>query len=162
MDLFESREVQSIEGGLKYASGRFGATVNGFYTKLKNIVGQGAVIGADGSTTWRVTVDPEARSYGAEVEAFVALFEGLQVEGTGTFLRAEQGPGIDSLVGERLAGVPTAVGNLAATWSPGRAAGLQLKADWHYVGWRLTEAPRDRITGTELPDYNYFNFGVGW
>ncbi len=146
---------------MKYASGRFGATVNGFYTKLKNITGQGAVIGADGSTTWRVTVDPEARSYGAEVEAFVALFEGLQVEGSGTFLRAEQGPGIDSLVGERLAGVPTVVGNLAAIWSPGRAAGLQLKADWHYVGSRLTEAPRDRVNGTELPDYNYFNFGVG-
>ena len=41
VDLFESREVQSVEGGLKYASGRFGATVNGFYTKLKNIVGPG-------------------------------------------------------------------------------------------------------------------------
>ena len=65
-------------------------------------------------------------------------------------------------MGERLAGVPTAVGNLAAIWSPGRAAGLQLKADWHYVGGRLTEAPRDRITGIELPDYNYFNFGVGY
>jgi outer membrane receptor protein involved in Fe transport len=162
VDVFESREVQSVEGGVKYAKGRFATTVNGFYTKLKNITGQGAVIGADGSTTWRVTVDPEARSYGAEVEAYVALFEGLQLEGSGTFLRAEQGPGIDSLVGERLAGVPTVVSNLAAIWSPPRAAGLQFKADWHYVGSRFTEAPRDRITGTELPDYNYFNFGLGY
>jgi outer membrane receptor protein involved in Fe transport len=162
VDVFESREVQSVEGGVKYAKGRFATTVNGFYTKLKNITGQGAVIGADGSTTWRVTVDPEARSYGAEVEAYVALFEGLQLEGSGTFLRAEQGPGIDSLVGERLAGVPTVVSNLAAIWSPPRAAGLQFKADWHYVGSRLTEAPRDRINGTELPDYNYFNFGLGY
>ncbi len=162
VDVFESREVQSVEGGIKYASSRIGATVNGFYTKLKNITGQGAVLGADGSTTWRVTVDPEARSYGTELEAFVTPVEGLQVEGTGTLLRAEQGPGIDSLVGEKLAGVPTFVGNLAAILSPPRAAGLQFKADWHYVGSRFTEAPRDRVNGTELPDYNYFNFGLGF
>jgi hypothetical protein len=109
-----------------------------------------------------VTVDPEARSYGTELEAFVTSVEGLQVEGTGTLLRAEQGPGIDSLVGEKLAGVPTFVGNLAAILSPPRAAGLQFKADWHYVGSRFTEAPRDRVNGTELPDYNYFNFGLGF
>jgi iron complex outermembrane receptor protein len=162
VDLFGSREVQSVEGGVKYASNRVGATVNGFYTKLKNIVGQGAVIGPDGSTTWRVTVDPQARSFGAELEAFVTPVEGLQLEGTGTLLRAEQGPGIDSLVGERLAGVPTFIGNLAAMFSPPRAAGLQFKADWHYVGARFTEAPRDRITGTELPSYSYFNFGLGY
>ena len=162
VDVFESREVQSLEGGVKYGSSRIGATLNGFYTKLKNITGQGAVIGADGSTTWRVTVDPEQRSYGAEMEAFVTPTEGLQLEGTGTLLRAEQGPGIDSLVGEKLAGVPTFVGNLAAIFSPQRAAGLQLKADWHYVGSRFTEAPRDRINGTVLPDYNYFNFGLGF
>ena len=162
VDLFGSREVQSIEGGVKYASNRVGLTVNGFYTKLKNIIGQGAVIGPDGSTTWRVTVDPQARSFGAELEAFVTPVEGVQIEGNGTLLRAEQGPGIDSLVGERLAGVPTFVGNLAATFSPPRAAGLQFKGDWHYVGSRFTEAPRDRITGTELPSYSYFNFGVGY
>jgi hypothetical protein len=96
------------------------------------------------------------------VEAFVTPVEGLQFEGNGTLLRAEQGPGIDSLVGERLAGVPTVIGNLAAIFSPPRAAGLQFKVDWHYVGSRFTEAPRDRITGTELPDYNYFNFGLGY
>jgi iron complex outermembrane recepter protein len=163
VDLFESREVQSVEGGLKYASSRIGATVNGFYMKLKNIVGQGAVIDSvTGATTWRVTVDPQQRSYGAELEAFVTPVEGVQLTGNGTLLKDEQGPGIDSLVGERLAGVPTFLGNLAAIYSPPRAAGLQFKADWHYVGSRFTEAPRDRITGTELPSYNYFNFGLGF
>ena len=42
VDLFDSREVQSIEGGVKTQLGRVAFTVNGFYTNLKNIVGQGA------------------------------------------------------------------------------------------------------------------------
>jgi outer membrane receptor protein involved in Fe transport len=163
VDLFGSREVQSGELGVKYATGRLGATVNGFYTKLKNIIGQGAIIDTlTGATTWRVTVDPQARSYGVELEAFVTPLEGLQLEGSATILKAEQGPGIDSLVGQRLAGVPTSLGNLAALYSPPRGAGLQFKADWHYVGSRFTEAPRDRVTGTKLPFYNYFNFGLGF
>jgi iron complex outermembrane receptor protein len=163
VDLFGSREVQSGELGVKYATGRIGATVNGFYTKLKNIVGQGAVIdSATGETTWRVTTDPENRSYGLELEAFVTPLEGLQLAANTTVLKAYLGPGIDSLVGERLAGVPTSLGNLVAIYSPPRAGGLQLKADWHYVTSRFTEAPRDRITGTKLPSYNYFNFGLGF
>jgi outer membrane receptor protein involved in Fe transport len=163
VDLFGSREVQSGEVGVKYATGRVGATVNGFYTKLKNIVGQGAVIDSvTGATTWRVTVDPEARSFGVELELFVTPVEGLLLQGSSTILKAEQGPGIDSLVGVRLAGVPTSLGNLAALYSPPRAAGLQFKADWHYVGSRFTESPRDRVTGTKLPFYNYFNLGLGF
>ncbi|HWN17684.1 MAG TPA: TonB-dependent receptor [Gemmatimonadales bacterium] len=163
VDLFDSRDVVSGEVGVKYASGRVGVTVNGFYTNLKNIIGQGAVIDpVTGATSWRITTDPEARSYGAEVEAFVTPVDGLQLIGSGTFLKAEQGPGIDSLVGERLGGVPTYVGNLAALYSPRQAAGLSFKADWHSVGSRFTESPRDRFTGAKLPAYNYFNFGVGY
>jgi outer membrane receptor protein involved in Fe transport len=163
VDLFDSRDVQAAELGVKYATGAVGVTVNGFYTTLKNIIGQGAVIDPiTGATSWRVTTDPESRSFGAEVEAFVSPLEGLQLVGSGTFLEAEQGPGIDSLVGVRLAGVPTAIGNLAAFYSPRRVAGLQFKADWHFVGSRFTESPRDRISGIKLPSYNYFNFGLGF
>jgi iron complex outermembrane recepter protein len=163
VDLFEPEEIQAAEAGVKYAADRVAVTVNGFYTKLKNVVGQGATIDpVTGETTWRTTNDPEARSFGAEVEAFVTPVEGLQLLGTGTVLNAEQGPGIDSLVGIRLGGVPTAIGNLAAIYSPRRVAGLQFKADFHYVGSRFVESPRDRISGIKLPSYNYFNFGLGF
>ena len=37
---------------------------------------------------------------------------------------------------------------------------LQLRADWHWVGARLTESPLTRVDDTELPFYNYFNFGA--
>jgi outer membrane receptor protein involved in Fe transport len=163
VDLFVPEIVQAAELGVKYATGQVGVTVGGFYTKRKDITGQGAVIDPiSGATTWRITSDPELRSYGAEVEAFVSPLEGLQLLGSGTFLKAEQGPGIDSLVGVRLGGAPTVIGNLAALYSPRRVAGLQFKADWHTVGSRFVEAPRDRFTGTKLPAYNYFNFGVGF
>jgi outer membrane receptor protein involved in Fe transport len=163
VEVFEPEEVQTVEGGVKYAADRVGLAVNGFYTKLKNITGQGAIIDPlTGETSWRTTIDPEARSFGAEVEASAAPVEGLQLIGTGTLLRSEQGPGIDSLVGLRLGGVPTTIGNLAAIYSPRRVAGLQFKADFHWVGSRFVESPRDRISGVKLPSYNYFNFGLGF
>jgi iron complex outermembrane receptor protein len=163
VELFEPEEVQAAEAGVKYAAERVGVTVNGFYTKLKNITGQGAVIDPiTGALSWRLTNDPQARSYGAEVEAFVTPVEGLQLLGNGTLIEAEQGPGIDSLVGVRLGGVPTTIGNLAAIYSPRRVAGLQFKADFHWVGSRFVESPRDRISGVKLPSYNYFNFGLGF
>jgi outer membrane receptor protein involved in Fe transport len=163
VDLFEPEEVQTAEAGLKYASGQLAVTVNGFYTKLKNITTQGSIIDpVTGETSWRTTNDPQARSFGGEVEAFATPVEGLQLVGTGTILQAEQGPGIDSLVGVRLGGVPTTIGNLAAMYSPRRVAGLQLKADFHWVGSRFVESPRDRISGIKLPSYNYFNFGLGF
>jgi iron complex outermembrane recepter protein len=163
VDLFESREVKTAEAGVKYASNQVGVTLNGFYSTLTNQTGQGSIIDpVTGATTWRITNDPDSRSYGAEVEAFITPAEGLQLIGSGTFMNAEQGEGIDSIVGERLALAPTVIGNLAAIYSRRGAAGLQLKADWHFVDERFVEAPRDRVADTKLPAYNYFNFGLGF
>ncbi|HET8622024.1 MAG TPA: TonB-dependent receptor [Gemmatimonadales bacterium] len=163
VDLFDAQEVQSVEGGVKYAVGQVGFAVNGFYTKRKNIVGQGAITDpVTGAQTWRITFDPESRSYGAELELFVSPIEGLQLASSGTLLKAEQGPGIDSLVGVRLAGAPTHLGNVLAVFAPAQARGIELKADLHWVGSRFTESPRDRITGAKLPSYAYVNFGAGY
>jgi outer membrane receptor protein involved in Fe transport len=166
VDVFESREVQAAEVGVKYAAGGVGITVNGFYTKLKNITGQGAELDpVTGGTIWVIRENPENRSYGAEVEAVVSPVAGLQLLGSGTFLQAELGGGVDSLAhlsGERLGNTPSVIGNLAAIYSPQTAAGLQFKADWHFVGSRLTESPLTRVDNTELPSYNYFNFGAGF
>ena len=163
VDLFDAQEVQSVEGGVKYAVGQVGFALNGFYIKRKNITGQGAITDpVTGAQTWRITFDPESRSYGAELELFVSPIEGLQLVSSGTLLKAEQGPGIDSLIGVRLAGAPTHIGNVLAIFAPQQARGIELKADWHWVGSRFSEAPRDRITGAKLPFYNYFNFGVGY
>jgi outer membrane receptor protein involved in Fe transport len=69
VELFEAREVQSIEAGVKAQDGRLAFTVNGFYTKLKNITSQGAIIDtATGGVTWIIETAPETRSYGAEIE----------------------------------------------------------------------------------------------
>ena len=76
VDLFDSREVQSIEGGVKGFTGPLTFTVNGFYTKLKNIVSQGLVVDTvTGGSAWVIIPSPENRSYGAEVEAVVTPVE---------------------------------------------------------------------------------------
>ncbi|CAN5790367.1 TonB-dependent receptor [soil metagenome] len=164
VDLFDSREVESIEGGVKTQLGRVAFTVNGFFTNLKNIVGQGAEVDpVTGATIWAIRASPDNRSYGAELEAIVSPTPGLQLQGSATFLQAELGGGVDSLErfrGARLAVVPKHLGNLAATFSPPALPELRFLADWHWVGARLTESPLTRIDDTELPAYNYFNFGA--
>ena len=165
-DLFDSREVRAAELGVKYATGGIAFTVNGFYTDLKNLIGQGLIVDpVTGASVWQILPSPDNRSYGAEVEAFVTPLEGLQLVASGTFLKAELTGGPDSLAslrGRRIGGVPTAIGNLAAFYSPRRAAGLQFKADWHFVGSRFSEGAVNRVTDTKLPSYNYFNFGAGF
>ena len=82
VELFEPEEVQTVEGGVKYAADRVGLAVNGFYTKLKNITGQGAVIDpGTGELVWRTTSDPEARSFGAEVEVSAAPWKDSSLSG---------------------------------------------------------------------------------
>jgi len=164
VDLFAAREVRSIEGGVKTQLGRVAFTVNGFFTDLKNVIGQGAELDpVTGGTVWVIRESPDNRSFGAELEAIVAPTPGLQIQGSATFLQAELGGGVDSLErfrGERLAVVPKHLGNLAATFSPPAFSDLQLRADWHWVGSRLTESPLTRVDDTELPAYSYFNFGA--
>jgi iron complex outermembrane recepter protein len=159
VDLFGSREIQSAEGGVKFATRGVGITVNGFWTKLKNVVSQGAVVDSvSGVTTWVIIPSPENKSYGAEVELFVTPVEGLQLIGNTTLLKAELGAGAGADIGSRLNGVPTSLGNVAAIFAPRRVAGLSFKADWHYVADR----PVDLAAGISLPAYNYFNFGAGF
>jgi iron complex outermembrane receptor protein len=168
--LFDAREVQSVEGGVKAFVGRLGFTVNGFYTKLKNIVGQGHIIDPiTGASAWEITSSPDNRSFGAEVEAVVSPVEGLQLLGSATITDAAFGAGAPDtmnngapLISKVIAGVPPLIGNLAVIYSPQRAAGLQFKADWHSVGSRYTEDPLRRISFTKIPSYNYFNFGAGF
>jgi outer membrane receptor protein involved in Fe transport len=153
--LFDSRTVQSTEAGVKYAAGPLGVTVNGFYTLLKNITSQGAIVGADGRTTWIINTSPDNRSYGAEVELFVSPITELQLRASGTLLRAELGAGAAADINRRLNGVPASIGNLSATYS---LSGVRLIGDWHYVAKRWS----DITAGTFLPSYNYFNFGAGY
>ncbi|MBA2304930.1 MAG: TonB-dependent receptor [Acidobacteria bacterium] len=166
VDLLEAKEVQSVEGGVKAQFGATAVTVSGFYTKLKNIVGQGLEV-VDGVTTWVIRASPDNRSYGAEVEAVVNPVEGLLLQGNATVLQAELGGGVDTLAareGVRLAVVPRSLGNLAATYSvPGQTYGLQFRADWHWVTERFSEnaVTRPLDDPAVLPGYNYFNFGAG-
>jgi iron complex outermembrane recepter protein len=165
VDLFDAREVQSIEGGVKTQLGRVAFTVNGFYTNLKNLIGQGAEV-VDGRTTWVIRESPDNRSFGAEVEAIVAPFPGFQLQGSATVLQAEVAGGVDSLErirGERLGNVPKHLGNIAATFSPQPFRDLELRADFHWVGSRFVEGPQTRpldAPAAELPAYGYFNFGA--
>ena len=100
-------------------SARVAFTVNGFYTKLKNIIGQGARRSVTrrhhlGHPATRRTTAPTAPRWRRSSRRC----EGLQLQGSATILKAELGGGIDSLsIGERLAlALPPRLGNLAALY----------------------------------------------
>ena len=169
VSLFDAREVQSIEGGVKTQFGRVAFTVNGFFTQLKNQIGQGAEFDSTtGRTTWEIRESPDTRSFGAELEAIVTPIQGLQLQGSATIMQAELGGGVDSLLsrkGLRLALAPRSLGNLALTFSPQTLPQLQLVADFHWVASRFSEDPVRRnlaIDPAILPSYNYFNFGASF
>ncbi len=156
VDLFASREVQSVEGGVKGFVGPLGFTVGGFWTKLKNIVSQGLVIDpVTGGSSWIIVPSPQNKSYGTEIELVATPVRGLQLLGSATILKAELGTGAGADIGSRISGVPTSIANAAALYS---IRGLQLKADWHWVDRR----PVDVKAGVSLPAYNYFNLGAGY
>ncbi len=154
VDLFDAQEVQSVESGVKGQVGGLAFTVNGFYTKLKNVVGQGAIVDTvTGGFVWFIERAPETQSYGIEVEAVAFPFNGLQLFGNATILEAEFGTGTD--IGSRITGVPRTIGNLAGVYSVG---GFELKGDFHWVASRFV----DLDVGTTLPAYNYFNVGAAY
>jgi iron complex outermembrane receptor protein len=156
VNLFESKEVQSVEGGVKGVVGPLSFTVGGFWTKLKNVVSQGLVIDpVTGGSVWVIQPSPENKSYGTEIELVAAAARGLQLLGSATILKAELGTGAGADIGSRIAGVPTSIANAAALYS---YRALRLKADWHWVDSR----PVDVTAGVTLPSYNYFNFGAGF
>jgi outer membrane receptor protein involved in Fe transport len=166
VDLFDAREVYSVEGGVKTQLGRMAFTVNGFYTYLGNQISQGAELDSQGRTVWVIRESPDNRSYGVELEAIVAPTPGLQFQGSATLLQAEVAGGVDSLArieGERLGNVPEYLGNLAAVFSPEGMRNLELRADFHFVGSRFVEGPQTRPQdgpAAMLPAYQYFNFGA--
>ncbi|HTK40018.1 MAG TPA: TonB-dependent receptor, partial [Gemmatimonadales bacterium] len=156
-DLFQSKEVDSFEGGVKAQLGAVGFTVGGFWTKLKNVVSQGLVIDpVTGASSWIIVPSPENKSYGTEIELVANVFRGLQFFGNATILKAELGTGAGADIGSRINGVPTSIANAAAVYTA--RGGLFLKADWHWVDSR----PVDVKAGVTLPSYNYFNFGAGY
>ncbi|HUF12263.1 MAG TPA: TonB-dependent receptor [Longimicrobiales bacterium] len=173
IEQFDARESLTGELGAKWATARYGLTVNGFYTHLKNIVGQGAVTDpVTGEISWIITFSPENRAYGAEFEVAASPFDALRLIGSGTLIKAElatcgEDPndpdanfcptGAD--VGSSLNGVPSFIGNLAATYDV--FSGLSVLTDLHYVGER--EAAFATATESErptMPAYLYANLGA--
>lgn len=154
VDLFQAEEVQSLEAGVKAQVANVAFTVDGFYTGLKHLVGQGVEVDSlTGNIRWVIEREPETRSYGAELELVASPVPGLQVSGNATLLQAEFSTGPD--IGSRALGVPKTIGNMAAFYT---ASGVELKADYHWVASRVV----DLELGTLLPGYSYCNFGLGY
>ena len=160
--VFEPQKTNSIEGGVKYASGSVGLTVNGFLTQLKNITSQGAVVDpVSGQVVWVVNSSPEQKSYGAEFEATATPVSPLLLLTSWTFLRAKYTTGAN-FNGLLLDGVPKAIGNFLATWN---MVPFGVTADWHFVASRVTGSDPNNANpalraGKTLPTYSYFNFGA--
>ncbi len=157
--LFDPRHTLLFEGGVKYAGPRFGATLNGFWGELRDILGQGAEVDPNtGETIWAILTCEDSpgfckqRSWGAEVEVSGTPTPGFGLQTNWTFLKAEFGAGAD--IGSWLAGVPPVIGNGAATYE---VSGLRLLADWHFVGRRWVVVDENKLNA-----YSYLNLGASY
>ncbi len=167
VDLFQARETEFIEGGAKYSTPVYGATLGVFWGQLKNNIAQGQVVDpVTGAQYWQVVINPDSRTFGVEAELSLQPITGLSIIGAGTFLTSKTvEPGGSALTA---GGIPPTIGNLAATYSIGP---LTLKGDMHYVGKRdiidATYDPNLKVytkynTVGNLPAYTYFNFGASY
>jgi outer membrane receptor protein involved in Fe transport len=155
-NVFEDRQILSGEAGIKYTSPLLGYTLDIFWTKLKNITGQGAVVDPNtGQTIWLVTTSPQNISKGIELELSTTPFEGLRIMANGTALEATLGTGAGADIGSLINGVPGFIGNISGTYT---FDNLTLLADYHFVGIRYTDA----ASGTNLPPYGYLNLGLSY
>jgi outer membrane receptor protein involved in Fe transport len=151
------KRTNSIEGGVKYASQRWGLTANAFFTTLANIVDQGAELDTlTGGTVWRIHPRPNNRAVGVELEAYATPSRGFTVLAQATVLKAAVDTTIGGSSWPTQSGVPTLLGNAAATYAAGD---ITLLGDFHYVGSRfsgdifLNPCPN-------LAAYGYANFGA--
>lgn len=174
VDAFEPQQNVTAEAGVKYASRRYAVTVNGFYTELRNITGQGAVTDpGTGQITWITQTAPETRSYGLEFEGAASLSPQLSLLATGTLLKADFASCPDTSatpgaapcpggadVGTFLLGVPPVIGNVLATYTTSR--GPQVKLDWHFVTRRYSTFADTAGNRNRLPTYSYFNAGASY
>jgi outer membrane receptor protein involved in Fe transport len=104
VDLFESKRVESVEGGVKGFVGSIGFTVGGFWTQLSNVVSQGLVIDTlTGGSSWIIVPSPDNKSWGTEIELVANPLTGLQLLGSATILKAELGTGAGADIGSRIA-----------------------------------------------------------
>jgi len=166
IDLFEARESRMFELGIKYAGLQYAVTLNGFWAEVINNIGQGLEVDPNTQQTfWAVRVFPDARSYGAELEAALRPIPEFSVLGVGTYISTKTvEPGGSALTA---GGVPDFVGNLVATYTSN--TGFGVKADFHYVGARdIVDAQYNtatekydvyRVVG-ELQSYHYLNVGA--
>lgn len=167
VDVFGPRRTIIGEFGVKHASRRSGVAANVFYSKLSHQVGQGLVT-ILGKTAWVSLPTPDVASFGLEAEASVAPSSAVSLMGSATVLKAEYATCPDSTatspaqkcpafttVGTRTTGVPTVIGNLAATYTT--HSGIVFTGDWHYVGSRFIDTPDSASKRNTLPTYHYAN-----
>ncbi len=174
VDAFDPQQNWTAEAGVKYASRRYAVTVNGFYTELRNITGQGAVTDpVTGEITWLTQTAPETRSYGLEFEGAASLSPQLSLLAIGTLIKADFASCPDTTatpgaapcpggadVGTFLLGVPPVIGNVLATYRA--ASGPELKLDWHFVARRYSTFADSAGDRNRLPTYSYLNLGASY
>lgn len=138
---------RQFELGLKYDTGRFGATA-----ALFHIIRPGLIF-----TPTRISEDGKQRNVGIEVGASGEVAAGLRVLGGLTLLDAEQVRTQDgALDGRDVVGVPERLANLDVEWDVPSVAGLTLDARVAHTG----SQPGDPADTVEAKAWTRWDLGA--
>ena len=136
------------EIGVKYDSGRLGATAALFTTKRpRSLVDANGVFDSEGEDRYR----------GLELTVYGTAARGLRVLGGLTLLDAEQrSTGVAATDGNKVIGVPTAQGTLGVEWDVPGVSGLALDA--RAIAMRSVYANASNTL--RVPDWARFDLGA--
>lgn len=138
------------EIGLKYDSGRLGATAAFFSTTRPRSV-------IDASNVF--TSNGEDRHQGVELNTFGFAADGLKLLGGVTWLDAKQKKtGSAATDGKRVIGVPEWQSNVGVEWDLPFAPGLALDARVLYTG----SSHADATNTLKVPDWTRLDIGARW
>ncbi|MGB5716404.1 MAG: TonB-dependent receptor [Gammaproteobacteria bacterium] len=131
-----------IDLGTHYRQGRYSATANVYYMRLKN------EIHFDPVTFSNVNLDPTER-YGLELSSAVDVNEQLSLQGNYTYMRSRftDGP----FDGNNVPLVPENKASLSATWRPTAATDIIVAIN--YVDSRYFDNDQSNSFGEKIPSY---------
>ncbi len=153
---YEGEIIRQVEGGVKFASGRFSGTVSGLYTDLKNRRDVTFVNDGRGGIIERVNV-VSTESYGLEASLNVRLLPNLRFDGNVTlqdhkFTAFERTP---AFIGNELPRQPNLLYN-AGIYYDDRTFDASIYTN--YTGKNFTS----EANSIELEDFHIASFDAGY
>ena len=153
VELFEPRNTNTYEGGVKYSGPVVGFTATVYYVKLYNITSRGIENDPQGNPVFVTRSQPGTNGWGLEFEVVTRPARDLELRSALTFTDTQAAA--TAQAGSRYRGLTPAVIDFETAYTI--AENARLSFDAHYVGERVTTPIG--VPEVAMDSYAYINLG---